>query len=130
MSNTKRPSLERKHTRKTVENKDAELDRGIALTDLDGVRLQVRIRDVRGSHDAKLVALIGLDFVGLLETMAKRQGLDLLAAACWFARLVNGRDPGDYNELLDEMGYEAFLEMDVDEARAEDDAPKDPASSS
>lgn len=131
MSNTKRPSLERKHTRKTIEKHDAELDQGIAVTDDDGVRLQVRIRDVRGSHDRALYGLVGHNFTGLLEELEKRPGaLDLMAAVLWFARLVNGRDTGDFEELLDSFGFEAFLQADPGKPVEEDDAPKEPASSS
>ena len=131
MSNTKRPSLERKHTRKTIEKHDAELDQGIAVTDDDGTRLQVRVRDVRGSHDAKLYALIGHNFMGLLQEVGKRpHALALLAAVLWFCRLVNGRDPGDFEELLDEFGYEHVLSLDPGDPAEEDDAPKEPASSS
>lgn len=132
MSNSQRPSHARKQTRKTIEKADEELDRGYALDD-DGVRLTVRLRDVRGSHDAALVKIVGYDFMGLLEAMSKRQGLDLLAAAVWFARLVNGRSgctEDDYKQLLDEVGFNDYLERDIDEPKAEDDAPKAPASDS
>lgn len=123
MSNT-RPSAARKHTRTTKASKVDELDRGIAFTDADGTRVQVRIRDVKGSHDAALVGLIGLDFMGLLEAISRRQGLDLLAAVVWFGRLVNGRDSESYAELLDTFGYEDVLTLDTGDPSAEDDAPE------
>ncbi len=108
---------------------EAELERGIALNDDDGTRLEVRIRDVKGSHDAALVALIGTDFVGLLERMSTRQGTDLVAALLWFARLVNGRDPGDYEQILDDIGYADYLTRDIDEPKGGDGPPKAPVDS-
>lgn len=109
---------------------DAELDRGIAVTDTDGKRLQVRIRDVKGTHDARLIEVARLDFVGLLEAMSRRQGLDLFAAVLWFARLVNGRESESYEEILERFGYEDFMAMDADEPKVADEAPKASASSS
>lgn len=103
---------------------DAELDRGVKVADTDGTVLQVRLRDVKGIHDARLVETIGLDFVGLLEAMSRRQGLDLFAATLWFARLVNGRESEPYLEMLEQFGYEDFLAMGLDEPDAEADGPK------
>lgn len=129
----KQPQDRRPPARKSTANSRArqqkadeeELDRGLALTDDDGTRLEVRIRDVKGSHDRALIDLIGVDFVGLLEKMSQRQGADLLAALLWFARLVNGRDPGDYEALLDEIGYADYLTRDIDQPpRGERKAPK------
>lgn len=124
MTTTRRPSAARVETRKTQEKQDAALDQGIAFTDTDGTRLQVRVRDVKGVHDAALVAAIGTDFMGLLSTLEQRQGTDLLAAVVWFGRLVNGRDAGTYVETRDSFGYEDVLAMDVDEARPEGDLPE------
>src|SRR5690349_8727263 len=77
---------------------DEALNQGYALDDDDGTRLSVRLRDIRGTHEAALVAETGLDFMGLLEALSKRQGLDLIAAALWLARLVNGRETLTYSE--------------------------------
>lgn len=93
-----------------------ELDQGIAFTDKDGTRLQVRLGDVKGKHDAALVAATGMDFFALLQEMSKRQGLDLLAAAVWFGRLVNGRETGTYADLLDDFTYADVVDLDLDEA--------------
>lgn len=127
MSNAKkpaRPSLAPKHTRSSEANRDEALDQGIAFTDTDGERLQVRVRDVKGTHDAALVRAVGVDFMGLLESLEKRQGLDLLAAVVWFGRLVHGRAELTYDETLDAFGYEDVLRLDVDQARKEDDSPE------
>ena len=116
----RRPSLAKKQTRKTEATRDAELDRGISFIDDDGTRLSVRVRDVKGRHDAALVAATGMDFMGLLETLTKRQGLDLLAATVWFGRLVNDRDAGSYEDVLDSFDYEDVLALDLDDAKADD----------
>lgn len=120
----KRPSHTRKETRKTQEKRDEALEQGIAFTDDDGTRLQVRVRDVKGRHDAQLVDAIGLDFMGLLEALSQRQGLDLLAAVVWFGRLVNGREAGTYADTVDDFGYGDVIALDVDDAKAEDDRPE------
>lgn len=124
MSTSTRPSLTPKETRKTREKRDEALEQGIGFTDTDGTRLQVRVRDVKGKHDAALVDATGYDFMGLLGALERRQGLDLLSAVVWFCRLVNGRDAGSYEETRDEFGYGDVLELDVDKARDEDDRPE------
>lgn len=118
MSNTKRPSAAPKVTSSTAKKRDEEMDRGLSFVDADGTRLSVRIRDVKGRHDAALVAATGRDFMGLLSELQRRQGLDLLAAVVWFGRLVHGRESSTYEELLDEFDYEAVIAADVDEADA------------
>lgn len=124
MSNAKRPSAARRHTRTTEANADAELDRGIAFTDDDGTRLQVRVRDVKGRHDAALVEATGYDFLSLLEKASERQGMDLMAALVWFGRFVNGRVDKTYEDTLDEFGFAEFLASDFDEPKKDDDRPE------
>lgn len=111
-----RPTTARKHTRTTEAKRDEGLDQGISFVDTDGTRLAVRVRDVKGRHDAALVRATGLDFMGLLGALSKRQGLDLLAAVVWFGRLVHDRDAGTYEETLDEFGYDDVLSLDLDQA--------------
>lgn len=114
-----RPTLVRKVTPKEAKKRDAELDKGIAFTDyLDGTRREVRIRDVKGKHDAALIQTVGLDFMGLMEALSMRQGLDLLAAMVWFGRLVTGGPDVPYTEILDELGYDDIEDMDLDEPSA------------
>lgn len=126
----KRPTTARKHTRTTTAKADAELDNGVAFTDTDGARLQVRIRDVKGSHDVALVTATGYDFMGLLRAVSERQGLDLLSAVVWFVRLVNDRDAGTYEDTLASFGYADLLTLDMGEAEADDGRPKVSASNS
>lgn len=116
-----RPSLAKKHTRSSKAKRDEELDRGIAFTDVDGKRLAVRLGDVRGSHDRRLRQEIGLDFVGLMDALLRSQGTDLLAAAVWFARLVNDHNTEQtLDELLEEFSYERVEAAMFDDAAAED----------
>lgn len=125
MTGQARPSLARKETRASKQARDEGLDRGIAFTDFDGTRLVVRIGDVRGTHDRALRQLIGLDFEGLLSQLARSQGTDLLAAVVWFGRLVNDHNTGEsYDELLEKIGYEAFLELDPGDPREGDPRPE------
>lgn len=123
-STASRPSTARQHTRSTKSKKVDELDQGIAFTDTDGTRVQVRIRDVKGVHDAALVEVIGRDFMGLLNALQARQGLDLMAAVVWFGRLVNGRAGESYADLLETFGYEDIVSLDPGTPKAEDDSPE------
>jgi hypothetical protein len=120
----KRPSSARRHTRTTEAKADDELDRGIAFTDDDGTRIQVRVRDVKGTHDAALVAATGYDFFGLMEAATQRTGLDLLAALIWFGRMVNGRGDKTYAETLEELDYASLADRDFDEPDKADDGPE------
>lgn len=109
---------------------DLALNQGIAVTDTDGTRLTVKVRDVKGIHDADLMAATGMDFMGLLEAMTKRRGMDLFAAALWFARIVNGRESESYRDLLTTFGVEDFIALDMDKAEAGETGPKASAASS
>lgn len=124
MSSKARPTLAPKESRATGAKEDEMLDKGFTILDVDDDKpLTVRLGDVKGSHDAQLVAAIGVDFLGLLEVLTERQGLDLLAAVVWFARLVNGReDTGTYTEMLDRVGYEDW--QGFDEIKPEDAVPE------
>lgn len=113
-----RPTLVRKVTPKETAKRDEALDKGIAFTDLDGTRREVRIRDVKGKHDAALIATVGLDFMGLLEALSVRQGLDLLGAVVWFGRLVTGGPDMSYDDVIGELGYDDIDDMDFDEPQA------------
>lgn len=125
MTGQGRPSLAKKQTRVSKATRDEGLDRGIAFTDFDGTRLVVRIGDVRGTHDRALRQLIGLDFEGLLGALSQTQGTDLLAAVVWFGRLVNNHNTREtYDELLDKIGYEAFLELDPGDPTEGDSRPE------
>lgn len=115
MSNT-RPPLARQHTRSTEAKRDEGLDEGFSFVDTDGKRLSVRVRDVKGRHDAALHRAIGLDFMGLLDALSRRQGLDLLAAVVWFGRLVHTDNAGTYEDTLADFSYSDVLALDIDEA--------------
>lgn len=120
-----RPSLARKHTPRTKAKADDELSRGVSFVDLDGTRLNVTLGDVKGAHDAALVRATGYDFMGLLEALSRRQGLDLLAAVVWFGRLVHNRSEGEsYEQVLESFGYGDVLAMDLDEAKSEGENPE------
>jgi hypothetical protein len=118
-----RKSAERQENRAAATRRK-ELERGLSFTDDDGVRIVVRVMDVKGSHDKALMEAMGLDFVGLLRTMSERQGTDLLAAVIWFGRLVNGRSSKTYDETLDEVSYSDYVTRDFDQAKAGEHPPE------
>ncbi|HEU4599411.1 MAG TPA: hypothetical protein VFS26_06660, partial [Solirubrobacterales bacterium] len=71
-----------------------------------------------------LVDKCGYDFMGLLDALTERQGLDLFAAMFWFVRVVNGRTEKSYEETLEEFGFADIIEADPDEAKPENDRPE------
>jgi hypothetical protein len=124
-SDRQRPSLAKKDTRATKAKREEALNQGFAVTDpLDGARLSVRLGDVRGVHEAQLRGVCGLGFMELLVALQSTPSLDLLAASIWFARLVNGRKPGDYMEQLEEISYADVEGLDFDEATGQGDSPE------
>jgi hypothetical protein len=53
-------------------------------------------------------------------------GLDLMAGAVWFTRLVNGRDEMTYAETLDDFGYDDLMQIDMGEPEKDSDRPDTP----
>lgn len=122
-----RPSTARVHTRKTEENADQLLEQGFSFVDSDGTELSVRFGDIKGVHEAKLVAATGMDFMQLFEALHRRQGLDLFAAVIWFTRLVNDRPGvGEYSDVLETLGYGDLVGMEMDVVGAGDKDPDAP----
>jgi hypothetical protein len=120
-----RPSLAKKQTRASKQARDEGLDRGIAFTDTDGTRLAVRVGDIRGTHDAQLRAEVGMDFEGLLASLQRSQGLDLLAAVVWFGRLVNSHNTAEtYPEILERFTYRDVVELDAGDPREDEARPE------
>lgn len=128
----RRPSA-RKQTesskKREKEATDEALDRGLSITDDDGTRLEVRLRDVKGGHEAALIAESGFDFQSLLSAMMNSQSAYNLGCMLWFARLVNNRPGPSFKATIDAIGYADYLERDVDEP-SKVERPKASANSS
>lgn len=124
MTASKRPTLARRQTRASKAEEQEQLDQGVAVTDSDGTRLVVRMRDITGKHDADLVNATGKDFAALMELLGQRQGLDVLCAVLWFTRLVHGRATLSYQEMLETFTYQDFFDAEPGSAKDEPEAPQ------
>ena len=90
MSNTQRPSLQRKHTRTTKANKAEALDTGMTVVMPDGTHT-VRIGDVTPQIARELRAAIGTGVLGLMEQLGSKDAdLDLVQAFIFVARRIAG----------------------------------------
>lgn len=122
----RRPSA-RKQTAASKRRQEREIEsalsQGVAINDDDGTRLEVRVGDVKGGHEAALIGECGLSFGGLLAALEQSQSAYHLAVLLWFARLVNEREGLSFRETLDEVGYADYLSRDVGEP-AKDARPK------
>jgi len=91
LSNTQRPSLQRKHTRTTKANKAEALDTGMTVVMPDGPRHTVRLGDVTPQIARELRAAIGTGVLGLMEQLGSKDAdLDLVQAFIFVARRIAG----------------------------------------
>lgn len=84
-----RPSLARKHTRKTEENRTDALDSGMTIT-LDGETYEVRIGDITPSLARAVRREFGCGPQSLIRQLAADPDIDLLAGFIWLARRIRG----------------------------------------
>ena len=91
MSNTQRPSLERRYTRTPKANKAEALDTGMTVVMPDGATHTVRIGDVTPQIARELRAAIGTGVLGLMEQLGSKDAdLDLVQAFIFVARRIAG----------------------------------------
>lgn len=121
MSNTKRPNLQRQHTRTTKQRKTSELDLGLTLR-VDGVEYTVRQGDLNSLDVAALRRETGMSFRALMGTFAADPDVDLVAAFVWLARRIKGERQLEYAEVAEEIGYD--LDLDVIEETEEESDPE------
>jgi hypothetical protein len=84
---------------------------------VDGKTYTVRESDLT-AHDARALRLeTGMSWRGLLDVASKDFDIDLLAALVWLARRLEGETDLAYEQVLDEVGYDSDLEINVDDQR-------------
>lgn len=109
MSNKPRPSLQRRETRSTAEERRKILDQGLRVT-VDGTVYEVRMGDLSGIHAKMLRAELGLSFIGLMEALRKDPDLDLIAGVVWLRKLVDGH-PVPFESIASTLGYDQVDEL-------------------
>lgn len=107
MSNTQRPSLQRKHTRKTEENRTAGLEQGMTIT-VDGEAYTVRLGDVSPTLGREVRRIYGVGVRGFFGQLAHDPDLDLVAGFIWMARRIRG----EYVELEDVESQLTYASLD------------------
>lgn len=91
MSNTQRPTLQKKVTRVSKAKQDEGLDRGIKIT-IDGEEYEARVGDVTGKIGGDLRRATGYSFMRLMDLVADDPDLDVLLAWVYVSRRIKGED--------------------------------------
>lgn len=115
MSNAKRPSVQRKDTRKTRENRQAELDQGVRIT-LDGEVYEVRLGDITPLLARRFRREYEAPFSELIEELSDKADIDSIAGVIWMARMLRGEDVS-FADI--EVGYADVDGLDVEVAEPE-----------
>lgn len=90
MSNTQtRPSLAKKHTRKSEEGREDVLNAGARIK-IDDVWHEARLGDVTPTIGRELRTATGMSFMKLLGTLGEDPDLDVLQAFVFVARRIKG----------------------------------------
>lgn len=105
MSNAKRPTTARKHTRATEEKRETDLDQGVRLT-IEGESYEARIGDVTPAIARELRKHTGMGFMTLMNTMSVDPDVDLVSAFVWVARRIKGEFVA-FDDVI--VGYSALL---------------------
>ena len=121
MSNTRRPTLQRQHTRASEKKRNDELDLGLTIN-VNGQEYTVRQGDLTAMDTSALRREVGLSFRGLLEQFTKDPDIDLVAAFVWLARRVDGELLLSFEQVASEMDYS--LELDVVGEAGSEEYPK------
>ena len=119
MSNTKRPALQRKHTRTTEANRNEALDLGITVK-VNGQEYTVRQGDLTSMDTMALRRETGFSFRSLLEAFRADPDIDLIAALMWLSRRVDGERMLSFEQVAIEIDYDADLDL-IEVAEPEDE---------
>lgn len=116
MSNTQRPSIARKETRKTKESRQAALDQGVKITLGDDI-YEVRIGDVTPVIERRFRRAYGVPVLGLIDELTDAPGLDSIGALMWLSRLIGGEDV-ELDDFL--VSYADLDELEIEESGAQE----------
>lgn len=111
MSNTQRPSLQKKQTARGKADRRAADDAGLSMT-VDGRVYTVTQGDLSALDVAMLRRETGLSFRGLLTGLMRDGDIDLVAVFVWLARVVVEEERGLlFEQVAAEIGYDVELDI-------------------
>lgn len=119
MSNTQRPSLQRKDTRKTADTRRAALEQGVRIT-IDDVVHEIRLGDITPVLARRFRTEYGAPFSTVLDELETSTDIDTIAGVLWMSRLLAGDDVA-FDEIA--FGYGDLDGLAVEEV----DAATEPA---
>lgn len=112
-----RPPLQRKHTRKTEDNRKAALEEGVKIS-YDGEEYVVKAGDISSQAARRFRREVGTSVRGVMEELGTDPDIDSVAALVWLARLLRGEDI----ELDDvAMTYDDLDRIEVEKPGPEDE---------
>lgn len=123
MSNTQRPTLARKDTRKSKEARQAALEQGVRIKVGEKV-YEVRLGDITPVMARRFRKEVGSPFSEVMDELETgRTDIDSIGAVIWMAQLLRGDDVS-FDEV--EFGYGDIddLEVEMADGEAEDEGPE------
>ncbi len=111
----------RKHTASSKMRREEVLSQGYKLT-IEGVTYQAELGDVTPAIARDLRRGTGFGFLGLMMEMAKGADIDLISAAVWVARRIDG-EIVDLEDVV--VDYAALMSDDFEVEIAESDSKAD-----
>lgn len=106
-----RPPMDRKVTRKSEENRDEALNKGLRLK-MEGEVYEARVGDVTPQIARELRSNIGMGFLKLCASIADDPDIDLLSAFVWVCKRIQGDDRTEFEEVG--VTYSQMLGDDFD----------------
>lgn len=121
MANTpaKRPSVKRKPTRRSEQNRQAEMDQGIAIN-VNGKRYEVQMGDLTAADAQIFRREMGMSFMKTMQLDPEDFDLDVIAGIVWLAR----RKDGEVNLRLSEVASEIGYDTEIEPVQMDDDSDK------
>lgn len=123
MSNTQRPTLQRKDTRKSKEARQAALEQGVTIK-VGEDSYEVRLGDITPILARRFRKEVGSPFSEVMsELETGSSDIDSIAAVIWMAQLLRG-DEIRFDEV--DFGYGDIEDLEVETATddAEDEGPE------
>lgn len=113
-----RPALARQHTRKTEENRKADLELGVKISH-DGRDYVVRVGDITATLARRFRREVGCSFRAVMEELNTDPDIDSVSAVIWMCRLIEGEEIA-YDDVA--FDYGDLDEVEVAEATEGDDS--------